>query len=125
MYGHYKIPICISKRKQYLKFVFSNIGKPVPVTTNITLGVTDSTGIKFSVTVIAYPDPWYELKNENGTKNIQKMDNTTIRNSVNNFTINFNQTVVKKDDYGTYFLQIGNRFGVTTVQINVLPQSKC
>lgn len=37
---------------------------------NIILGVMDFIGIKFFVIVIVYLDFWYELKNENGIKNI-------------------------------------------------------
>lgn len=91
--------------------------------TNITLGVTDTTGIDLSVSILAYPQPQYAMEYANGTRNTQMMD-TIIRNSVNNFTINFNQTTVKQADYGTYYLRVSNLFGETTVVVNVQPQSK-
>lgn len=95
--------------------------KPKPDRKNITLGVTDQSGIEFSTTVIGYPEPWYALKNENGTTNI-KMKDTFTRNAVNNFTIFFNQTTVDQNDYGTYNLTINNTFGETIVIVNVIPQ---
>lgn len=98
-------------------------GRPIPDITNITLGVTDTTGIDFSTTVIAFPEPQYVLEDKNGTRNTQ-MTNTLYRNAVNNFTVGFNQTVVNQSDYGTYNLKISNLFGEAIVQVNVLPQSK-
>lgn len=38
------------------------IGKPMPDNTNITIGVTCTTEIEFSTTIIAYPEPLYELQ---------------------------------------------------------------
>lgn len=99
------------------------VGKPKPDRKNITLGVTDQSGIEFSTTVIGYPEPLYDLKNENGTKNI-KMKGTSTWNAVNNFTIHFNQTTVDQNDYGSYNLTIYNIFGKTIVIVNVIPQSK-
>lgn len=89
----------------------------------MTLGVTDTTGIEFSVIVVAYPEPQYELQFENGTKNSQ-MTGSITSNSVNNFTIQFNQTAVEQSDYGTYRLRVNNSFGYTTLFLNVIPQSK-
>lgn len=97
--------------------------KPQSYDTNITLGVTGTTGIKFKTTVIAYPEPDYELKYLNGTRNIHIGD-TFIRNSVNNFTLYFNQTIVYEEDYGTYYLTISNAYGETNVSVNILPQQK-
>lgn len=97
--------------------------KPKPDRKNITLGVTDQSGIEFSTTVISFPEPGYNLKNENGTINI-KMKDTFTRNAVNNFTIHFNQTIVDHDDYGSYSLTIYNTFGETNVIVNVIPQRK-
>lgn len=97
--------------------------KPQLYANKITLGVTDTTGIEFSTTVIAYPEPWYELENENGTRNTKIMSRITSK-AVNIFTINFNQSVVNKEDYGTYYLRIGNIFGNRTIFVNVLPQRK-
>lgn len=96
---------------------------PKPETTHITLGVPDSTGIDFSVTVLAYPSPQYELQIENGTvDNI--MQKSIYRNAVNNFTVRFNKTLVYQSDYGIYHLIVSNPFGVATIFILVLPQSK-
>lgn len=91
--------------------------------TNITLGVTDSTGIEFSTTFIAYPGPWYELEYENGTKNT-KIKSRITNKAVNIFTINFNEAGVTQEDYGTYYLRVGNIFGNGTIIVNVLPQRK-
>lgn len=85
--------------------------------------MTDTTGIEFSTTIIAYPEPHYELRYENGTRNVQMMDNIT-RNSLYNVTIHFNQTMVEQSDYGTYYLLLYNPFGEAYVFVNVIPQSK-
>lgn len=82
-------------------------GKPKPDAMNITLGVTDITGIDFSVTVIAYPEPQFELIHENETNN---MKNSITRNDVYNFTIRYKK--------------VSNPFGVATIFIQVIPQSK-
>lgn len=91
--------------------------------TNITLGVTDASGIDFSISILAYPQPQYVMEYENGSRNIQMMD-TVVQNTVNNFTINFNQTFVKKSDYGTFYLRVSNSFGETTAVVNIIAQSK-
>lgn len=85
--------------------------------------MTDTTGIKFSTTVIAYPEPYYELQNDNGTT-ITKMTDSITKNAVYNFTIFFNQSSVKQDDYGTYHLKVNNSYGETIISVNVIPQSK-
>lgn len=90
---------------------------------NITLGVTDTTGIEFSVTVIAHPEPQYELEFENRTT-INRFANRIALNAVNNFTIHFNQTIVEQSDYGVYRLRVYNSFGETYTFVNVIPQSK-
>lgn len=95
--------------------------KPMPDTYVINLGVTNTIGIEFSVTVIAYPEPEYELEHDNETKNTEMMASFT-RNAVNNFTIHFNQTVVRQSDYGNYHLRVRNEYGEATVFVNVLPQ---
>lgn len=95
----------------------------MPDTYFINLGVTNTIGIEFSVTVIAYPEPEYELEHDNETTNTEMMDSFT-RNAVNNFTIHFNQTVVRQSDYGNYHLRVKNVYGEATVFVNVLPQSK-
>ena len=99
------------------------VGRPIPLDYNITLGVTDTSGIEFSTTVIAYPRPQYVLKYDNGTTN-SKPTGTLITNGVNNFTFNFNQTVVKNSDFGTYHLNISNQLGQTIVFVDIIPQSK-
>lgn len=99
------------------------VGKPQSYDTNITLGVTGTTGIEFEINVIAYPEPDYELNYGNGTRNIH-IANRFIRNSVNNFTLFFNQTIVNQEDYGTYYLIISNSYGETNVSVNILPQRK-
>lgn len=90
---------------------------------NITLGVTDTTGIEFFATVIAHPEPQYELEFENGTK-INRFANSIALNAVNNFTIHFNQTTVEQSDYGVYRLRVYNSFGEIYIFVNVIPQSK-
>lgn len=87
------------------------------------MGVTDSTGIQFSSTVVAYPKPEYELKHTNGTVNSEMISSIVIH-AVNIFTFRFNQTVVKQSDYGIYQLNVSNIYGFATVFVNVLPQSK-
>lgn len=104
-------------------YMILHLGKPKTSSRDITLAVTDTTGIDFSTTVIAYPEPWYKLKHENGTKGTQIMNSIT-GNAVNNFTIHFNQTYVNESYYGTYYLTIGNVFGETIVTVNVVPKSK-
>lgn len=101
----------------------SFIGKPMVDNSNITLGVTDTTGLNFSVIVIAYPEPQYELNHNNGTINNQMMY-TFTRNAVNSFTINFNQKTVNECDRGTYHLKIWNLYGETTIIVNIFKQSK-
>lgn len=85
--------------------------------------MTDTSGIDFTTTVIAYPEPRYELRYENGTTSNNMMGSIT-RNDVNNFTIRFNQTAVKQDDYGIYRLLVSNPFGETVVVLTVIPQSE-
>nr|XP_022287393.1 hemicentin-1-like isoform X3 [Crassostrea virginica] len=95
--------------------------KPVSDVSNITLGVTDDTGIVFSTTVIAYPRPQYALLFENGTKTRDILDSIDV-NAINNFTIHFNKTRIKQDDLGFYRLYINNTFGETVIYVAVLPQ---
>lgn len=85
--------------------------------------MTDTSGIDFSTTVIAYPEPLYELRYENGTTN-NKMMGSITRNSVNNFTIRLNQTSVEQTDFGTYRLLVSNPFGEKVVVLNVVPISE-
>lgn len=98
-------------------------GKPTPDITTITLAVTCTTGIEFSTTIIAYPEPVYELQYENGTRNDQ-MKTTITKNEVNNFTVRVRQDVVERRSFGVYFLRASNLFGETTVIVNVIRQSK-
>ncbi|XP_052691725.1 hemicentin-1-like [Crassostrea angulata] len=97
--------------------------KPTPDITNITLAATCTTGIEFSTTIIAYPEPFYELQYENGTRNDQ-MITTIIENKVNNFTVRIRQDVVEKSSFGVYFLRARNMFGETTVIVNVINQRR-
>lgn len=116
------IPSYVLKIKmKRMRFFFS--GKPLSSPSNITLSMTDTTGIEFSATVIAHPEPRFELRYDNGTIN-NRMMGTLHRNDVNNFTIYFNQTVVEPNDYRTYHLIVSNSFGETAVFVNVLPQSE-
>lgn len=96
---------------------------PKPERTRITLGVTDVTGIDFSVKVLAYPSPQYELQRADGAID-NTMQNSIYRNAVNNFTLRFNKTLVYQSDFGIYHLIVSNPFGVATIFILVLPQSK-
>lgn len=95
----------------------------MPDNTNITLGVACTTGIEFSSTVIAYPEPLFELQYENRTRNTQVM-NYINKNSVNNFTVHFKQTVINQNIFGLYYLRISNAFGESTVFVNVIEKSK-
>lgn len=96
---------------------------PKPERTRITLGVTDTTGIDFSVIVLAYPSPQYELQREDGEiDNI--MQNSIYMNAVNNFTLRFQKNIIYQSDFGIYHLIVSNPFGVATIFILVLPQSK-
>lgn len=99
------------------------IGKPTPDVTNITLGVTCTTGIELSTTIIAYPEPINELQYENGTRNEQMIINVT-ENELNNFTVRIRQENVEKTSFGIYHLKASNIFGETTVTVNVIKQSK-
>lgn len=96
----------------------------MPDKTNITIGVTFTTEIEFSTTILAYPKPLYELEYENGTRNIEMMNNIT-RNAVNNFTVYFRQPNVDQRSFGLYYLILRNLFGESTVIVNVIEQSKC
>lgn len=93
----------------------------MPDNTNITLEVTFSTIIEFSNTIIAYPEPLYELEYENGTRNNEMM---ITRNAVNNFTVYFRQVVVNQSSFGLYYLRKRIFFGESTVFVNVIDQSK-
>lgn len=98
-------------------------GMPKPERTRITLGVTDTTGIDFSVKVTAYPSPQYELQREDGAID-NTMQNSIYMNAVNNFTLRFQKNITYQSDFGIYHLIVSNPFGVATIFILVLPQSK-
>lgn len=98
-------------------------GKPTIDITTITLAVTCITGIEFSTTIIAYPEPVYELQYENGTRDDQ-MKTTITKNKVNNFTVRIKHDVAEKRSFGVYFLRASNMFGETTVIVNVIKQSE-
>lgn len=99
------------------------LGGPRANDYNITLGITDFSGIAFSTNVLGYPEPNFVLEYENGTQN-DKMMGSITRRSINNFTVHYNQTFVEQSDYGTYHLKLSNPFGSRTVYVNVIPQSK-
>ena len=101
----------------------SYVGKPTTERTNVSVGITDTSGIRFSSIIIAFPLPQYVLEYEDGTKT-KGMTDTLTWNSVNNFTIHFNKTDAKPRDYGIYYLRINNVFGNTLIYVNVFPQSK-
>lgn len=85
--------------------------------------MTCTTGIELSTTIIAYPEPIYELQYENGTKNDQ-MITTIAENEVNNFTVRIRKDNVEKTSFGVYHLRASNIYGETTVIVNVIKQSK-
>lgn len=93
----------------------------MPDNTNITIGVTCTTEIEFSTTIIAYPEPLYELQYENGTKNMMSF---ITKNAVNNFTAHFSQTVTDQSTFGIYYLRMDNMIGESTVIVNVIEKSK-
>lgn len=95
----------------------------MPDNTNITIGVTCTTEIEFSTTIIAYPEPLYELQYENGTK-ITQMMSYIIKNAVNNFTAHFSQIVTDQSTFGIYYLRMDNMIGESTVIVNVIEKSK-
>lgn len=96
---------------------------PMPIPTDILLGITFASVIDFSTTVIAYPEPHYELMYENGSKNNQWKSNL-IRNTLNNFTIHFSQSVFELISFEVYHLVVRNALGEATVLVNVFKQSK-
>ena len=95
----------------------------MPDINNITLGVSDDTGFTFSTTVIAYPKPSYVVLFEKSTNNNGIWDSMTV-NTINNFTVHLNKTTVNQADYGIYLLNITNSFGISTIHVDVVPQSK-
>lgn len=95
----------------------------MPIPTDILLGITFASVIDFSTTVIAYPEPHYELMYENGSKNNQWKSNL-IRNTLNNFTIHFSQSVFELISFEVYHLVVRNTLGEATVLVNVFKQSK-
>lgn len=52
------------------------------------------------------------------------MTNDITQNAVNNFTVNFRQSVVDQKSFGLYYLTMCNLFGESTVTVNVIEQSK-
>lgn len=95
----------------------------MPSPTKISLGITFGSEIDFSTTVIAYPEPHYELMYKNGSRNNQWKSNLT-RNTLNSFTIHFSQTVFKLISFEVYHLVVRNALGEATVLVNVFKQSK-
>lgn len=115
--------ILATKTANLSVFFFFCIGKPMSDKTNITLGVTCTTGIEFSSTIIAYPKPVFEMQYETGITTTQMMIYIT-RNAVNNFTVRFRQTVIEQSSFGLYYLRMSNIFGESTVIVHVIEQSK-
>ena len=76
-----------------------------------------------STTVMAYPEPRYILKYENGTKN-HMMTVHLQKNAINNFTVNCEQQFAQEIDSVTYILELRNVLGVSTVFIRILKQGK-
>ena len=76
-----------------------------------------------STTVMAYPEPRYILKYENGTKN-QMMTVHLQKNAINNFTVHCEQQFAQEIDSVTYILELSNVLGVSTVFIRILKQGK-
>lgn len=95
----------------------------MPDYNNISIGVMCTTGIEFSTTIIAYPEPLFELQYKNGTRNTEMMSYIT-KNAVNNFTAHFRQTVIDQSSFGLYYLRMTNVFGESTVIVNVIEKSK-
>uniref|UniRef100_A0A8W8NKS0 Uncharacterized protein n=1 Tax=Magallana gigas TaxID=29159 RepID=A0A8W8NKS0_MAGGI len=97
--------------------------KPMVDNKKINLGVTGNTGLNFSIMVIAYPEPQYELEYENGTRNDEFIESIT-KHAVNYYTINFHHKTLRECDYGTYHLMIRNSYGLSTVKVNIFKQRK-
>lgn len=95
----------------------------MPIPRKLSLGITFASVIDFSTTVIAYPEPHYELMFKNGSRNNQwKSD--LIRNTLNNFTIHFSQTVFELISFEVYHLVVINALGEATILVNVFRQRK-
>ena len=76
-----------------------------------------------STTVMAYPEPRYILKYENGTKN-HMMTVHLQKNAINNFTVHCEQQFAQEIDSVTYILELSNVLGVSAVFIRILKQGK-
>nr|XP_022345367.1 hemicentin-1-like isoform X3 [Crassostrea virginica] len=96
--------------------------KPKAENDEITIAITSATRrISMSTTVMAYPEPRYILKYENGTKN-QMMTVHLQKNAINNFTVHCEQQFAQEIDSVTYILELSNVLGVSTVFIRILKQ---
>lgn len=76
-----------------------------------------------STTVIAYPEPRYNLEYKNGTAN-NMMTVNLYKNAINNFTIYCEQQLVEEMNSVTYTLKLSNVLGASTVFISIRKQGK-
>nr|XP_022339540.1 uncharacterized protein LOC111134632 isoform X4 [Crassostrea virginica] len=98
--------------------------KPKAHDDEITVAITSYTRrISMSTTVIAYPEPRYNLEYKNGTAN-NMMTVNLYKNAINNFTIYCEQQLVEEMDSVTYTLKLSNVLGASTVFINIRKQVK-
>ncbi|XP_078310224.1 uncharacterized protein LOC111137474 isoform X2 [Crassostrea virginica] len=98
--------------------------KPKAHDDDITFAITSNTRrISMSTTVIAYPEPRYNLEYKNGTAN-NMMTVNLYKNAINNFTIYCEQQLVEEMDSVTYTLKLSNILGASTVFISIRKQVK-
>ncbi|XP_078310218.1 contactin-5-like isoform X2 [Crassostrea virginica] len=98
--------------------------KPTIIDDGITIAITKaSRRILFSTTVIAYPEPQYNLKYKNGTLN-NEMKVNLHKNAMNNFTIFCEQQFIREIASVTYSLEFGNFLGSSTILVHILKQGK-
>ena len=76
-----------------------------------------------STTVMAYPEPRYILKYENGTRN-NMMTVHLQKTAINNLTVHCEQQFSREMDSVTYILELSNFLGASTVFIRILKQGK-
>ncbi|XP_078310222.1 uncharacterized protein LOC111134632 isoform X2 [Crassostrea virginica] len=98
--------------------------KPKADDDEITVPITsDTRRISLSTTVMAYPEPRYNLEYKNGTSN-NMMTVYLYKNAINNFTIYCEQQFVQEMDSVTYTLKFNNVLGSSTVFIKIVKQVK-
>ena len=76
-----------------------------------------------STTVMAYPEPRYILKYENGTRN-NMMTVYLHKNAINNLTVHCEQQFSREMDSVTYILELSNFLGASTLFIRIVKQGK-